>query len=580
MIQFEEIKLELLGYSDKLKDLKEALGLDDMRKEIASLEEKTAAENFWGDLDNSQKVLQRISMLKNKIASYENLKAKFDDAIMMIELSDEEGDLDLLPECRINADDVIKELDKQTLGTLLTGEYDSKNAILTFHAGAGGTEAQDWAQMLVRMYMHWSESRGFKCSMVDFLDGDEAGLKSAVLLIEGENAYGYLRSESGVHRLVRVSPFDASGRRHTSFASLEVMPEIDDTIEVNISPDDLKVDTYRASGAGGQKVNKTSSAVRITHIPTGIVTSSQVERSQHQNREVALRMLKSKLIEIKEREKANKRKSAGAARFVPMFSCPTRLSKTIAPALKSATSMPLWTATSTASLMHISKWNRSTSLTVSNNQNFRGVSEVQLIDISRDILHTCVYPGDPEPEVTFLRTIGSESDCNLSSVSACVHTGTHVDAPLHFIEGGAPVDSYPLSCFFGPCTVIEVKSSPITGELVNRKFPFPCERLLIKGGGSVYFMDSAAEEAAALGIKLIGTDALSVGTHGSQIKPHKAFLSKGIPILEGLDLSSVEPGNYFLSAFPMYLGGLEAAPVRAVLVKDCIFRSKETLCAD
>lgn len=306
MVQFEELRLRLLESEKPLKELAAALGLDEMAKEVAALEEQTAAEDFWGDLANSQKVLQRIAALKNKIKAYEDLSTSFDDALVMIELSDEEGDLDLLPECEESVKAVEDELDRQTLATLLSGEYDNNNAILNFHAGAGGTEAQDWCQMLFRMYGQWATKHGFKFTTVDFLDGDEAGLKSATVVIEGENAYGYLKSEMGVHRLVRVSPFDSSGRRHTSFASLEVMPEIDDTVDVEIREEDIKMEVYRASGAGGQKVNKTSSAVRLIHEPTGIVVSCQVERSQHQNREVCMRMLKSKLIEIKEREHLDK----------------------------------------------------------------------------------------------------------------------------------------------------------------------------------------------------------------------------------------------------------------------------------
>ena len=273
MIQFEELRLKLEELEPDIKELANALGLDKLKMEIEQLEQRAAQPGFWDDAENSQKILQKTGALKNKVEAYENLVSAYDDTLALIELANEEEDLSLLDEAQSEFDKVKNDLDGQRLQTLLTGEYDSKNAILTFHAGAGGTEAQDWAEMLYRMYCHWAERHNFKVKEVDYLDGEEAGLKSAVLLIEGENAYGYLKSESGVHRLVRVSPFDASGRRHTSFASLEVMPEIDNTINIEIRPEDIKMDVYRASGAGGQKVNKTSSAVRLTHIPTGIVVA-------------------------------------------------------------------------------------------------------------------------------------------------------------------------------------------------------------------------------------------------------------------------------------------------------------------
>ena len=306
MLEFEQLGLRLSGSEEELRDLKSALGYDNLVREIEELETKASAPGFWDDLENSQKILQRTGKLKNTVESYNNLCSSFDDLQVLIEMGDEEGDLSLVEEITSSIEEFENGLAALGLQTLLTGEYDKNNAILTFHAGAGGTEAMDWVSMLVRMYTRWTERHGFKTQILDFLDGDEAGLKSATISIEGENAYGYLKSESGVHRLVRVSPFDASGRRHTSFASLEVMPEITDDMNIEVREEDIKMDVFRSSGAGGQHINKTSSAVRLTHIPTGIVVACQNERSQFQNKDKALKMLKSKLLEIKEREHLEK----------------------------------------------------------------------------------------------------------------------------------------------------------------------------------------------------------------------------------------------------------------------------------
>ena len=257
-------------------------------------------------MEKSKKVLQQTAALKAKVQGYDDLVSKYEEINTIIEMGREEDDEELLEEAKTIKEEFLKEYDELKISTLLDGEYDKENAIVTLHAGEGGTEACDWVSMLFRMYTRWAEKRGFKVETLDYLEGDEAGIKSVTFSVEGMNAYGYLKSEKGVHRLVRVSPFDSSGRRHTSFASADVMPEIDDDIEIQVNPDDIRVDTYRASGAGGQHVNKTSSAIPITHFPTGVVVQCQNERSQHSNKDMAMKMLKSKLLELKIEEQMNK----------------------------------------------------------------------------------------------------------------------------------------------------------------------------------------------------------------------------------------------------------------------------------
>ena len=306
MFDIEETSKQIENIKNKLAEIKETLSIDKLEEELKILEKETLTQEFWNDSENMAKVLSKINNLKKKITSYKNIENEIKTLSEMLELVAEEEDSDLEKEISENLNNVEKDVEELEISTLLSEKYDENNAIVTIHPGAGGTEAQDWAEMLYRMYTRWANDNNFKIEELDYLDGEEAGLKSVTFLVSGSYAYGYLKSEHGVHRLVRISPFDSGGRRHTSFASVEVLPEINDDEDIYINPDDIKMDVYRASGAGGQHVNKTSSAVRLTHIPTGIIVACQTERSQFQNRDTAMKMLKSKLLTLK--EQANKEK--------------------------------------------------------------------------------------------------------------------------------------------------------------------------------------------------------------------------------------------------------------------------------
>jgi peptide chain release factor 2 len=302
LIELEQIKYELDDAKVGLAEIGDSLGLDALNGRLAEIAETSESEGFWDDHATAQKLLKEKKFIEDKIRDYDGLAGSLEDIEVMIDLAEEEDDASVVSEIQTSYEKWKRDKDALRVRTLLDGEHDGHNAIVSIHAGSGGTDAQDWAGMLLRMYLRWAEAKKYRVKMWDLQDASEGGIKSATFLVEGEYAYGYLKGEKGVHRIVRISPFDSSARRHTSFSSVDVMPEIDDEINVEISPDDLRIDTFRSSGAGGQHVNKTDSAIRITHIPTNVVVSCQNERSQHQNKEVAMRILKSKLVELAERE--------------------------------------------------------------------------------------------------------------------------------------------------------------------------------------------------------------------------------------------------------------------------------------